>query len=139
MQDGITRAVYEKTLEKRPAGVWGSSADEGEGDYDQSAPPSGVRFVALSAGVFHTCGIREDSGEVVCWGLGSDPNADESLVGDDYDQSTPPLGVRFSALNTGGFHTCGIREDTGEAACWGDSPANQIAPPSGKFRIGAGD
>ena len=95
----------------------------------------GVRFSALSAGRFHTCGIVEDTGEVACWGLGSDPNADEDGEDDegkvDYDQSTPPSDVRFLAVSAGDFHTCGIREDIGEVACWGNDNEEQSTPPLG--------
>ena len=80
-------------------------------------PPPDIAHTTISAGWAHTCGIREDTGEASCWGLGSDPNADEGFF--DYDQSTPPEGVRFLVVSAGGSHTCGIREDTGEASCWG--------------------
>ena len=79
--------------------------------------PPDIARTTISAGGFHTCGIGEDTGEASCWGLGSDPNAEEDE--NDYDQSTPPAGVRFLALSAGTLHTCGIREDTGEASCWG--------------------
>ena len=83
------------------------NAVEGSDDYDQSTPPLGVGFLAVSAGVGHTCGIREDIGEAACWG------------NDNEEQSTPPLGVGFLAVSAGGAHTCGIRKDTEEASCWG--------------------
>ena len=71
--------VYEKTQGKRHVGVWVRilTLMKVHFDSDQSTPPAGVRFLALSAGTRHTCGIREDTGEAVCWGLGSDPNAEE--------------------------------------------------------------
>ena len=94
----------------------GTVACWGDNFNDKATPPSGVRFSVLSAGQNHTCGIREDTGEGACWGLGSDPGTDEGSF--DYDQSTPPSGVRFLALSAGGGHTCGIRED-GETECWG--------------------
>ena len=125
------------------ATCWGlgsdPNTDESEGNYDQSTPPEGVRFLAVSAGGAHTCGIREDTREATCWGLGSDPNADESFFFDyDYDQSTPPEGVRFLAVSAGRDHTCGIREDDA-VVCWGFDFPGESFPPSGKFRIGNGD
>ena len=63
-----------------------------------------------------TCGIREDNGEVACWGFGSDPNNDEGLS--DFDQSVPPEDTRFREISAGNGHTCGIRDD-GETECWG--------------------
>ncbi len=111
----------------------------GDDRFAQSTPPSGVRFRALSAGRSHTCGIIDggiSDGEATCWGLGSDPNSDEGFS--DFDQSTPPEGVRFLALSAGGFHTCGIIDggiSDGEATCWGDDFSGQSTPPSGvRFR-----
>ena len=57
-------------------------------------PPPDIVHTTISAGRSHTCGIREDTGEAVCWGVGSDPNANEGSS--DYDQSTPPSEVFVS-------------------------------------------
>ena len=70
----------------------------------QAAPPDG-RFVAVSAGNQHTCGIRYD-GTAECWGSAHSGHA------------TPPPG-RFAAVAAAYFQTCGIRQD-GSIECWGD-------------------
>ena len=54
-----------------PAVCWGDNR------YEQASPPKGERFVAVSGGSLHSCGIRED-GTVVCWGY------------DNYGQVSPP-------------------------------------------------
>ena len=74
------------------------------------------RVVALSAGHYHTCGLRAD-GSAICWG--TDASA----------QSTPtsPNGPYLS-LSAGGAHTCGLRAD-GSAACWGSDTIGQSSPP----------
>ena len=77
---------------------------------------------------------------VECWGLGSDPNADEGFW--DYDQAAPPSGI-FQSVSASSSHTCGIKED-GTVTCWGvgsilnvdegSRDYDQAAPPSGIFR-----
>ena len=72
--------------------------------------------MALSAGLFHTCGLRLD-GSAECWGDNGD------------GQVSPPSGS-FESLSTGGYHTCGLRSD-GSAECWGDDDDGQATPPEG--------
>ena len=39
----------------------------GNNEFGQSTPPSGVVFAKISAGAYHTCGLKAD-GTVRCWG-----------------------------------------------------------------------
>ncbi len=64
-----------------------------------------VRFIQVSAGGDHTCGLRSD-GSVVCWGS------------DEFGQLRVPADERFTAVAAAGVHTCGLRTD-GTAVCWG--------------------
>ena len=48
-------------------------------DYSGQATPPGGSFNSVSAGGFHTCGVR-NNGSVACWGS------------DEYGQATPPAG-----------------------------------------------
>ena len=105
---------------------WGASRQE-------SSPleaPSGP-FVAISAGWFHTCGLRPH-GRIDCWG------------DDTYGESSPPDGV-FIAVSAGRGHTCGLRVG-GLISCWGtnsssspmrgfddEESAGQAGPPDGVF------
>ena len=82
----------------------GTVACWGSNDHGQSTPPSGT-FTEVSAGVFHTCGVKTN-GTVACWGNNGD------------GQSTPPSGT-FTAVSAGLFHTCGVKTD-GTVACWGN-------------------
>jgi len=71
-------------------------------------------FTALEAGMFHTCGVRNDD-TLTCWG----DNA--------YGQNAV-RGGRFIAVSASGLHSCGIRTD-GSLTCWGD--ALTVGPPRG--------
>ena len=94
---------------------WGANGDADKGQAD---PPDGA-FAAISAGYEHTCGIRDDGGEIECWG--------DNTAG----QSAPPAGS-FAAVDAGRAHTCGLRDD-GAAACWGSNEYGQTDAPDGAF------
>ena len=86
--------------------------------------PTGVSFVAISAGGSHTCAIAKDTGKAYCWGMnnggqiGTSPRTTSSKI---------PIAVAtrnnsilvFSAISAGISHTCAIEKDTGVAYCWG--------------------
>ena len=95
----------------------------GEIHLGQADPPPDERFVTLSSGGYHTCGLRDD-GTAVCWG------AEGNEVENELGQSSPPPDERFVALSSGSYHTCGLRED-GTAACWGDDDFGKSTPPEG--------
>ena len=125
----------------------------GRDDAGQSTPPSGT-FERLTAGGFHTCGRRPD-GEITCWGLGSQPDTDETTDATerhttdsskrewaadplDADQATAPDGT-FVDVAAGHYHTCALRED-GHVECWGrGGKGSATDPPDRKFEtIAAG-
>ena len=62
-----------------------------------------AEFASVSAGLFHTRGVRTDS-SVECWGANED--GDGNVVG----QATPP-GGEFVSVGAGLVHTCGVRTD----------------------------
>lgn len=85
---------------------------------------SAPAFVRVSAGEFHTCGLKGD-GAIACWGASAG------------GRTTPPAG-RFVQLSAGPNHTCAVRLDR-SVACWGMNPYGQASPPSGTFsQVGAG-
>ena len=83
------------------------------------------RFVSVSAGWHHTCGVQSDN-TVQCWG------------GDYYGQAALPI-EQFVAVSAGGEHTCGVRID-GTVQCWGRNTDGQATPPGGRFvAVSAGE
>ncbi|KAL7553235.1 hypothetical protein ACHAWF_016496 [Thalassiosira exigua] len=87
----------------------------------------------ISSGLFHTCalthraGVDEEScgehacGPAKCWG------------NNDRGQASPPPGVMFQQVSSGGFFTCGLKAG-GRVVCWGDidHPPRSLESLSGK-------
>ena len=91
--------------------------------YGETDAPSGP-FSAVSAGEWHSCGLRE-TGTVECWGNNGN------------GQTDAPSGS-FSAVSVGWRHSCGLRE-TGAVECWGSNWNGETDAPSGRFSaVGAG-
>ncbi len=123
--------------------------------------PETTTFTAISAGTWHSCGIRADS-TAVCWGdnnlgradapagaftaISASANhscgirADRTAVcwgNNEYGESDAPAGA-FTAISAGTWHSCGIRADS-TAVCWGDNEdqygyyVGQADAPEGAF------
>jgi len=99
----------------------------------------GKRFVQISAGSNHTCGVTSD-GIGYCWGdneygqLGDPTVPIQCRAFPDYSnclRNTPtPVGggLKFAQLAAGALHTCGLTTK-GKAYCWGLA--------TGDFAVGA--
>ena len=82
----------------------------GLNDTGQATPPAGT-FIQVSAGGYHTCGLRTD-GTLACWGNAA------------YGLAMPPAGT-FSQVSAGLWHTCGLRT-SGYWTCWGANYCGQL-------------
>ncbi|MEU4427851.1 hypothetical protein AB0F81_45120 [Actinoplanes sp. NPDC024001] len=90
------------------------------------APAAGVTFTQLVAGYGHTCGLASDA-KAYCWGQGLDGQLGDGAT---VDRASPvavagPVGVGFTQLAAGAFHTCGLGSDT-KAYCWGRGLSGQL-------------
>jgi len=94
---------------------------------DRNAPVlagTGLKVIAVSTGVEHTCALATDS-TAYCWGkngygqLGDGSTADTSLP------AAVSGGRKFAAITVGFQHTCGLTAG-GDAYCWGDNTAGQM-------------
>lgn len=101
------------------------------GNKEPAGPIGGPwQYSAFDVGLNHACGVRTD-GDVYCWGnntrgslgIGSiDANAHP-----DPERVTAP--EKFTAIEAGGFSTCGL-STTGKIYCWGEGySATGVAPP----------
>lgn len=76
-------------------------------------------YSQLSASANETCALREETGEVVCWGEA------KGIAG-------WPRGVAFSQVASGYFSTCGIVRESGAIRCWGEVEIVDL-PTSGSY------
>jgi hypothetical protein len=88
--------------------------------------PSGVTFVSLEAGVYHTCGLTS-AGAAYCWGNSGDGQLGNGTT---TASSAPvavsaPEGVTFASLAAGSYHNCGVTS-AGAAYCWGSNGYGQL-------------
>ena len=86
-------------------------------------------WIEVSAGAFHTCGIRS-GGSLYCWG----DNLDGQLGdGTNVDRAAPMREATLSSwkrVNSGyGAHTCAIRAD-GALFCWGNNESGELGDGS---------
>lgn len=98
-------------------------------------------WVMVTAGREHTCALKRD-GRVFCWGSNqhgqlAQSKLDSACVSDGKRvQCSPvplevPLGVRFTMLSAGAYHTCGLTDGL-DAFCWGANGDAQL----GEFSFG---
>ena len=89
-----------------------------------SAVVGGLKFLQISAGGRHTCGLAID-GRIHCWG----DNLRGGLGDPAFRDSPVPIPVAtaatFTSVVVGRQHSCGLRAD-GFAMCWGANEAGQL-------------
>lgn len=107
---------------------YGNQASVGDDETPGSVGPvdigAGRTAVAISAGDFHTCVVRDDA-QLVCWGFGSGGQLGYGGTADVGDNETPgsvgPVnlgGQSVRAVSGGKGHTCVVLGD-GSGRCWG--------------------
>ncbi|WP_419944986.1 hypothetical protein [Candidatus Poriferisodalis sp.] len=123
--------------------IFGSSEVLGN-KFGQARSPEGM-YTAVSAGGWHTCGLRSNS-VLKCWGRNDAPSRQTShprpCVEYNDDGSCHRYGeYEWTAMDTGLWYTCGIRANK-RVYCWGSFPSGHRAQektPSGDFtKVSAG-
>ncbi|NBT26834.1 MAG: hypothetical protein EBT09_09835, partial [Actinobacteria bacterium] len=96
------------------------------------AVSGGRAYTALALGGTHTCALTRD-GTAYCWGYNGNGQLGDGTSGV-YPDTSPgerrvPVAVSggrtFTALASGGHHTCGLTTD-GTAYCWGQNAFGQL-------------
>ena len=77
-----------------------------------------VDLQTVSAGATHTCALARD-GSAYCWGDNEDGQLGDGSTNDSPVPARVSGGHVFTALTTGGLHTCGLVD--GVAYCWGEN------------------
>ncbi len=89
----------------------------------------GLSFSALTAGLFHTCGLTT-SGTAYCWG---DNESGQLGDGSTAAYSSAPVavagGLRLVSLSAGGSGACGLTTG-GAIYCWGPNAAGSLGDGS---------
>src|SRR5438105_2653057 len=86
-----------------------------------------VDLQTVSAGATHTCALARD-GSAYCWGDNEDGQLGDGSTNDSPVPARVSGGHVFTALTTGGLHTCGLVD--GVAYCWGANDRGQVGDRS---------
>ena len=84
--------------------------------------PAGDPEGFISAGEYHTCGLRPN-GQADCWGA--------ELAANDAGQAVDQVGP-FIQVGAGAIHSCGLKRD-GRVECWGSNAYGQAEDQAGPF------
>ncbi len=111
---------------------WGENEDgqlgTGMAGDDQPTPQDVAGLsdvIALSAGNYHTCALRQD-GTVQCWGYNWDGQLGTGMVGGDQPSPQPVSGLTdVVAIRAGDNHTCALQQ-SGSMQCWGSNEYGQL-------------
>lgn len=100
---------------------------------DSSGPDLDAPFVAVSAGLIHSCGVTS-AGTAFCWGWGERGQLGNGSTSDrDEPVRVRASGVAFASIRAGGGHTCALA-DNGSAWCWGFNQNGQLGSGAGPNR-----
>ena len=125
-------------------GCWG----EGYTDYPTLPPEGQFQAVSVGAATMSAVSVRAAwpcAGERNRDGESSPPGGQvlPDRFPDPIKTGTPPqpppnlrrrpsLIERYSAIDSGDWHTCGVRSDDREVDCWGSNAYGQASPPEGE-------
>jgi alpha-tubulin suppressor-like RCC1 family protein len=105
---------------------WGRGADGqiGDGANAQRLTPTvvtGFTFTSVTSGVDYSCALTAD-GVAYCWGRNGNGQLGDGTTQNRNRPTAVLTTLRFSAINAGREHTCGIAvAPAGRVYCWGAS------------------
>lgn len=110
---------------------WGYNNDGQLGSDEMPTTPSALDgFVALRAGAYHACGLRDD-GSLWCWGVNSVGTLGDGMATGAYLRSPEPRQIVTGRVDvaTGWDHTCSV-DLAGEVTCWGANRRGAVGDPT---------
>jgi alpha-tubulin suppressor-like RCC1 family protein len=109
---------------------WGGNSNGQVGDPTASVRVTPTRigsagdWTHVSAGGFHTCGIR--AGELYCWGDNTRGQLGDGTLTSSFVPIRIGTATDWTSISAGfSAHTCGIRSN-GALYCWGDNTDGQL-------------
>jgi len=100
---------------------------------------SGNRYMQLSAGDYHTCGLTA-RGKAYCWGYNYNGQLGDGTTNYSSGVNGPQRvigGLTFASIRGGGYHTCGLTA-RGKAYCWGYNGYGQLGDGTTNSSYGNG-
>src|SRR3989339_163196 len=84
-------------------------------------------YTSISTGTMHTCGIRANDSRVMCWGQGTSGQlGDGQTIVSKPNPNVTTDSSAYISINTGEYHTCGIRANDSRVMCWGQATYGQL-------------
>src|SRR3989339_65476 len=84
-------------------------------------------YTSISTGTMHTCGIRSNDSRVMCWGQGTSGQlGDGQTIVSKPNPNVTTDSSAYISINTGEYHTCGIRANDSRVMCWGQATYGQL-------------
>src|SRR3989339_1168946 len=83
-------------------------------------------YFSVSAGGYHSCGIRANDSRVLCWGYGLYGQVGNSGTTDNLIPNVTTDASSYKSASAGYYHSCGIRANDSRVLCWGYGNYGQL-------------
>ena len=109
-------------------GLYGQLGDGGSGDnLNSNITTDSSAYASVSAGQYHTCGIRANDSRVLCWGESANGRLGDGQNGVNVlNPNVTTDTSAYTSLSAGYYHTCGIRSNDSRVMCWGQGDSGQL-------------
>src|SRR3989339_329190 len=103
-------------------GDWGNLGDgQTTNNPNPNITTDSSAYSSISAGTYHTCGIRTNDSRVLCWGYGNDGELGDGSTSA-HNVGNPNVAtdtLYYKSISAGSQYTCGIRANDSRVLCWG--------------------